>query len=61
MAERELWLEADHGEDLGEMGSHWRVASYRVTLPNLYFGKFTPTTRGAGGRHPLETRWWQGN
>ena len=35
---------ADHAGDLGAMGSHWRVLSCRVQIPDLYFGKFLPTT-----------------
>lgn len=41
------------------MGSHWRVVGYRVTLPNLYFGKFSQTT--LGGKAPYGDRWWQGD
>lgn len=34
---------ADHGGDLGAIGSHQRVLSCKVTS-HLYFGKYSPTT-----------------
>lgn len=41
------------------MGSHWRVGSCTVTLSDLYFGKFTPTS--LWGKIPNVGKMWQGN